>query len=476
MDATRSALAQCASAHAAAAALGHTDSPTLSLLRCLAQCFAPPPPPPPPALAALRERLFSALHANPERLALPKPHLRQAYLAVACLEAALLLAPQPLPPPDAAAAAAQALRALDTAQLLAGPDSPLLQALTAAALAAAAAAAPPPYLLRPLPSLPPAAVAAIAAAAAAAPGAPPVPTLHLPSALAFTAAAAARSASPLPVRLTGTLAHWPALAPPPHAAAPDRRWHSLAYLARAAGLRTVPVELGSDAHSGGYMAPGFDVRLWRLGDYLAGVVAPSVAAVLAGEGSEGPGSSSSSAPYMAQHALFDACPQLLEDICTPDYIYCFEGAAGSDDDQGAAAEPPSVSVRAWLGPTGTYSPLHCDATHGLLAQVVGVKRVRLLPPSAAPHLYAAPPPLQNTSLLPRAALAALAAAAGAAHSAPGSNAAAAAAALDAHPLLRQCQQLLQGVVLAPGDALFIPRGWWHEVEALSPSVSVSFWW
>jgi lysine-specific demethylase 8 len=31
-------------------------------------------------------------------------------------------------------------------------------------------------------------------------------------------------------------------------------------------------------------------------------------------------------------------------------------------------------------------------------------------------------------------------------------------------------------VLHPGDMAFIPKGWWHEVEALTPSFSVSFWW
>jgi hypothetical protein len=31
-------------------------------------------------------------------------------------------------------------------------------------------------------------------------------------------------------------------------------------------------------------------------------------------------------------------------------------------------------------------------------------------------------------------------------------------------------------ILAPGDCLYIPRGWWHYVRSLSPSFSVSFWW
>lgn len=27
-----------------------------------------------------------------------------------------------------------------------------------------------------------------------------------------------------------------------------------------------------------------------------------------------------------------------------------------------------------------------------------------------------------------------------------------------------------------GEMLFIPSGWWHRVESLSVSFSVSFWW
>jgi lysine-specific demethylase 8 len=32
------------------------------------------------------------------------------------------------------------------------------------------------------------------------------------------------------------------------------------------------------------------------------------------------------------------------------------------------------------------------------------------------------------------------------------------------------------VQLDAGDALFIPKGWWHFVKSVSNSISVSYWW
>ena len=31
-------------------------------------------------------------------------------------------------------------------------------------------------------------------------------------------------------------------------------------------------------------------------------------------------------------------------------------------------------------------------------------------------------------------------------------------------------------VLEPGEALYIPVGWWHYVRSCSTGISVSFWW
>ena len=32
------------------------------------------------------------------------------------------------------------------------------------------------------------------------------------------------------------------------------------------------------------------------------------------------------------------------------------------------------------------------------------------------------------------------------------------------------------LVLAPGEALFLPNAWWHEVCSLDLSISVNIWW
>jgi ribosomal protein L16 Arg81 hydroxylase len=43
---------------------------------------------------------------------------------------------------------------------------------------------------------------------------------------------------------------------------------------------------------------------------------------------------------------------------------------------------------------------------------------------------------------------------------------------DRYPLFaRAC---LMDVVLEPGDALFLPAGWWHWVRSLSTSISATF--
>ena len=99
----------------------------------------------------------------------------------------------------------------------------------------------------------------------------------------------------------------------------------------------------------------------------------------------------------------------------------------------------------WLGPRGTVTPWHHDLTNNLLAQVRGRKRVTLVSASQTAlmrnhqHCY--------SSFAGDPNLAGLA----------GAHA----------PVSIQFD-------LAPGEILFIPIGWWHHVEALDLSVSLSF--
>ncbi|MGA7226489.1 MAG: cupin-like domain-containing protein [Candidatus Acidiferrales bacterium] len=101
-------------------------------------------------------------------------------------------------------------------------------------------------------------------------------------------------------------------------------------------------------------------------------------------------------------------------------------------------------VSLWFGPAGTITPLHHDACPILFAQVFGRKRVRLVSPFELGrvrndrHCYSDwDPAAQSTE--PNATL---------------------------PPVLE--------AELSPGDLLFIPLGYWHHVQSLTTSISLSF--
>jgi [protein]-arginine 3-hydroxylase / protease len=151
--------------------------------------------------------------------------------------------------------------------------------------------------------------------------------------------------------------------------------------------------------------------------------------------------------YLAQHQLFEQIPALRKDIVIPDY--CSLGWSETAESNLSAHDP---TVNAWFGPRGTVSPLHFDANHNLLCQVVGKKYIRLYAPSTTPLLYANPESsLANTSMVDVE-----------------------------NPDARQFPAFLQApyveTILDEGQTLYIPPRWWHFVKSLSTSWSVSFWW
>lgn len=103
-------------------------------------------------------------------------------------------------------------------------------------------------------------------------------------------------------------------------------------------------------------------------------------------------------------------------------------------------------VSLWLGPAGTKTPLHHDTSNILFCQIHGRKRVHLCAP-------------WERDLLADARAVYSACDAEAAPGTPG-----------AIPPSVQVYE----VELEAGEALFLPVGWWHQVRALTPSVSLSF--
>jgi len=107
--------------------------------------------------------------------------------------------------------------------------------------------------------------------------------------------------------------------------------------------------------------------------------------------------------------------------------------------------------RFWLGPAGTVTPLHCDYDDNLFAQVWGTKRIFLAPPHHDAFLY----PKEANAIL------------------SGSPFDPEAPDYDRFPLARQAS--LVACTVAPGEMLYVPAGWYHQVRALTFSLSSNRW-
>jgi len=111
----------------------------------------------------------------------------------------------------------------------------------------------------------------------------------------------------------------------------------------------------------------------------------------------------------------------------------------------------------WLGNRVTAAT-HYDNYDGINCIVAGAKRFTFFPPDQFPNLYIGPldlaPGGQPTSLVKV--------------SAPD---------LERFPRFAQALAVAETVDVEPGDAIFIPNLWWHNVESLEPvNLSMNFWW
>ncbi|KAK9807971.1 hypothetical protein WJX73_008943 [Symbiochloris irregularis] len=146
--------------------------------------------------------------------------------------------------------------------------------------------------------------------------------------------------------------------------------------------------------------------------------------------------------YLAQSAMQgrDApLSALREDIRTPD---CLQAQRVRE-------------VNLWMCTRGSRSSLHCDPYENLLCVVRGCKTVRLFPPAATPLLY--PEPLWGEAANHSAVD----------HEHPDEV---------RHARYAEALQQRREVVVEAGDALYIPQGWWHQVDSADVTIAVNFWW
>tara|TARA_R110001592_G_scaffold135108_1_gene351033 strand:- start:1969 stop:3057 length:1089 start_codon:yes stop_codon:yes gene_type:complete len=110
--------------------------------------------------------------------------------------------------------------------------------------------------------------------------------------------------------------------------------------------------------------------------------------------------------------------------------------------------PETIKTRShlWFGPKGAFTPLHHDLTNNMLVQIYGRKKLTLIPAFQVPDLYndthvysATDFPVVDVKRFPK---------------------------------MKNVTPI--EVILNPGEAMFIPIGWWHCVESLDISISVSF--
>ncbi|MDG1200079.1 MAG: cupin-like domain-containing protein [Porticoccaceae bacterium] len=167
--------------------------------------------------------------------------------------------------------------------------------------------------------------------------------------------------------------------------------------------------------------------------------------------------------------LSDIFAQIRETENNPDHSYyymnsltldnCFPGLRADNDlsfDHQAFTNNQPLS-KVWVG-TESIAAAHYDVPSNLACCVLGARRFTLFPPEQIHNLY--PGPLEPT---------------------PGGQVITMVDLknpdFERFPRVRRALEAAVVVDLQPGDAVYYPSMWWHQVEALSPfNIMINFWW
>jgi lysine-specific demethylase 8 len=149
---------------------------------------------------------------------------------------------------------------------------------------------------------------------------------------------------------------------------------------------------------------------------------------------ESPNRENGRVAYLSVFNIFQHFPDLADDV-----------------DFGMMSKKMLINHAAgWIGPGGTVTGYHIDRADNLLVQIVGRKFVKLVSPAQNKRMYPSAKYDSNTLM----------------------------SSINADNYDRQKYPEFAKVnalqaTIEPGDILFIPRGWWHYVRALDPSISVN---
>jgi hypothetical protein len=228
-----------------------------------------------------------------------------------------------------------------------------------------------------------------------------------------------------PVVARGAFRDWPALAAARSPAALGE------YLCRFAGTQTVEAFVGDPAIAGRYYygeeLEGFNFERVDVN------VRTGIERVLASAGTDG-----------ARTVYLGSLPADAH----------FPGFAAENR---APMLPPTVAPRIWIG-NASHVSCHYDAFENVACAILGRRRFTLYPPDAIGDLYVGP--IDHTMAGQPVSLAA-----GAAPDDP------------RYPRFAAARARACVAELEPGDALYLPKLWWHQVEATDPvNVLVNYWW
>ena len=193
------------------------------------------------------------------------------------------------------------------------------------------------------------------------------------------------------------------------------KWKSPSFWISSAGHRFFPVEIGNN-----YLSEDWKQEIIQLNEYFENYVFKADPDNIA---------------YIAQHNWLYQLPSLSQDFTVPDLCDIFLNSI---------QDRPLIHM--WFGMKNTMSPLHFDNYNNIFTQITGYKHILLVDPKFSTAI--ANGSNSNTCNIESVNLL---------------------------NFLLMKNIPYHELILKPGESLYIPKFWWHQVKSISFSISISFW-